>query len=82
MIIELLCLPLRLLINGIISLLPVFDTLTDTAIGVFDMLYTALQFFPTDVWILSLGSIVFWLTTRVIMAIAFFVLDIIVGIIP
>jgi len=82
MIIELLCLPLRLLINGIISLLPVFDTLTDTAIGIFDMLSTALQFFPTDVWILSLGSIVFWLTTRIIMAIAFFVLDIIVGIIP
>lgn len=82
MIFELFCTPLRLLINGIIALLPVFNTINDTVAGLLDMLSTALQFFPTDVWILSLGSIVFWLSTRLTMSIVFFVLDVIVGVIP
>lgn len=82
MIIQLLCTPLQFLVNGLIRLLPVFDTVNSTVSGLFDMLSVALQFFPADVWILALGSIVFWLTVRTALAIAFFVLDIIVGIIP
>ena len=82
MILKLLCAPLVLLINAIIGLLPVFETINSTVAGLIEMFSIALQFFPADVWILALGSIVFWLSIRVTFAIVFFILDIIVGVIP
>lgn len=82
MILKLLCAPLVLLINAIIGLLPVFETINSTVVGLIEMFSIALQFFPADVWLLALGSIVFWLSIRATFAIVFFILDIIVGVIP
>lgn len=59
-----LCTPLFAIITSLIALLPnsVFEN--QSVQGFVGMFATAFQFFPADVWILSLGSITFWLTVH------------------
>lgn len=77
MIISLLCAPLFLVVSGIISLLPnsIFESQSIT--GLVGMFSTAFQFFPSDVWILSLGSITFWITVHAIYGLINFILRLI-----
>ena len=77
MIIKLLCSPLFVLASTIISILP-FSNAQSNITSVFGMLSIAFQFFPTDVWVLAFGSIIFWLTVHVVVAVFHFV----TGVIP
>lgn len=78
MIIELICSPLWLISYTLIGLLPSswFST-GDTPSELFNMLYTAFQFFPSDVWALALGSITFWVTVHFSIALINVVLNLI-----
>ena len=61
MIIELICSPLWAIINIIIDVIPTnWLSIGDTPSELFSLLYTAFQFFPSDVWVIALGCFVFW----------------------
>lgn len=60
MLISLIFSPFVLLAEGIIGLLPTFEISSDIT-GFFSMFSTAINFFPSDVWIASLACIFFWL---------------------
>lgn len=78
MIISLICTPLFLIVSAIISVIPSeWLMIGDAPTTLFTMLYTAFQFFPTDVWILVLGSITFWITVHFIYGVINFVLRLI-----
>ena len=49
-----------LLLKSAIDLLPVFNNYGEAPQGLFTMLSISLQFFPSDVLIFALGSIIFW----------------------
>lgn len=61
MIIKLICSPFILMINGIIELIPASVFNTDNVTALLNMVDIGLNFFPADVWILILGSVVFGL---------------------
>lgn len=65
-----LCAPFFLIVTSIISLLPnsVFES--QSVAGFVGMFSTAFQFFPSDVWILSLSSITFWISVHCIFGLA------------
>lgn len=77
MIIEALCSPFILIIYGIVNLLP--ETLFQNydLTGLVGMFNTAFQFFPADVWLLSFGSITFWITVHCIFGLSRTVLGLI-----
>ena len=75
MIIELICAPLMLLLRGILSLLPVLTYLPNSLVSTVDLLLKAIQFFPNDVWIICIGSFVFWFTVHLIIGLIKFVLS-------
>lgn len=77
MIISLLCAPLFLIVSSIISLLPNSIFQNQSVTGLVGMFSTAFQFFPSDVWILSLGSITFWITLHAIYGLINFILRLI-----
>lgn len=77
MLISLICAPLFLMVSGLIAILPSFDTTSSGVTGMVGMLSTAFQFFPSDVWILTLGSITFWFTINLIWGIVRFILRLI-----
>lgn len=77
MIIKLLCSPLFVLASSIVSILPMSNAQSQIT-SVFGMLSIAFQFFPVDVWVLALGSIIFWITVHVVVAVFHFI----TGVIP
>lgn len=78
MIISLICTPLFFIVSSIISIIPSdWFFIGDTPTGLFEMLYTAFQFFPADVWVLTLGSILFWISVHFIYGIVNFILRLI-----
>ena len=60
MIVELWSIPFIILINGIISIMPTFDSLPSSFTDTISLLLKAMNFFPSDVWIMVIGNILFW----------------------
>ena len=77
MIIKLICSPFILMINGIIELLPILNFNTNSMVSLTNLIVTGMNFFPAEVWIMIIGSIIFWLTVHTIVGIYMFVLDLI-----
>lgn len=77
MIIKLLCAPFFALVFTIINLLPEMAFQNYDLTGLINMFNTAFQFFPVDVWILSLSSITFWLSVHCIFGLSRTVLGLI-----
>lgn len=77
MIIKLICSPFILMINGIIELLPILNFNTDSMVSLINLVVTGMNFFPAEVWIMVIGSIIFWLTVHIIVGIYMFILDLI-----
>ena len=77
MIIEMVCIPLLLFSKGFIGMLPVFDSLPNNIASTIDLILKAMQFFPSDVWIMVIGNIVFWITLQLIWAVVHFILRLI-----
>lgn len=78
MIIEAICMPFILIIKGIISLLPILTYIPTSIIDTTTLLIKAMQFFPTDVWIIVIGNIIFWTSVHLVIGLIKFI----VGFIP
>ena len=77
MIIKLICSPFILMINGLINLLPTLGVGVKYITDIAQMISIGLNFFPSDLWILVFGCIVFWFTVNTIFGIYMFILDLI-----
>ncbi len=77
MIIELICMPLLIFSKGIIGIIPVLTYIPTSIVNTTELLIKAMQFFPSDVWIMVIGNIVFWITVHLIWAIIQFILKLI-----
>lgn len=77
MIIELICTPLLLLINGIIAVIPVLSYIPSSISDTVALLVKGMQFFPFDVWVLCIGSFTFWITVHLIYGFINFILKLI-----
>lgn len=75
MIIKLICSPFFLLIDGIIGLMPVLTYIPTSIVDTINLLMKAMQFFPSDVWIMAIGNIVFWIVLHFIISLIKFVLS-------
>lgn len=74
MIIELVCMPFILLVNGVIYLLPILTYIPTSIVDTINMLIKAMQFFPIDVWIVAIGNIVFWTGVHLVVGLIKFIL--------
>jgi len=79
MIIKLLVLPFTVILNGAINLLPTVMFSTNGFVSLLDMIIKALQFFPSDVWLMFLGTITTWLLIHFLVGIVKFILGIFGG---
>lgn len=77
MIIKVICSPLILIVNGIIDMLPASVFNDSNVTSLLNMINTGLNFFPADVWVLILGSVVFWFVVHFAVGLYRFVLDLI-----
>lgn len=77
MIIELICTPLLLFAKGIITIIPILTYIPNSIVSTLDLLLKAMQFFPSDVWIMVIGNIVFWITLQLIWSTINFILRLI-----
>lgn len=77
MIIKLICSPFILMIKGIIELLPILNFNTDSIVSLINLIITGMNFFPAEVWIMIIGSIIFWLTVHIIVGIYMFIKNLI-----
>lgn len=77
MIIEMICSPFFYLINGIMALIPVVESIPDYIVDVLILLRKAMLFFPPDVWVMVIANVVFWLTLHFIVSLIKFVLGLI-----
>lgn len=75
MIIELICTPFVLMAKGLISLIPVLGLGVNSVTAVMNLILTGLNFFPVELWVMVIGSIVFWITLNISFNIGRFVLD-------
>lgn len=75
MIIKLICSPFFLLIDGVIKLIPVLTYIPTSIVDTISLLLKAMQFFPTDVWIMVISNIVFWITLHFIIALIKFIIS-------
>ena len=73
MIIQLICTPLILMAKGIINILPLLSLPANFTVSVVNLLMVGLNFFPIELWIMVIGSIVFWLTINFTIGIISFV---------
>ena len=77
MIIELMCMPLLLFAKVIIAAIPILTYIPNSIVSTLDLILKAMQFFPSDVWIIVIGNIVFWITLQLIWSIIHFILRLI-----
>ena len=49
----------------------------DSMVALVNLIITGMNFFPSEVWIMIIGSIVFWFTVNIIIGIYMFILDLI-----
>lgn len=75
MIIELICSPFILIAKGLISLIPVLGLGVNSVVSVLNLLMTGLNFFPVELWVMCIGSIVFWITVNLIFGLVKFVVS-------
>lgn len=75
MIIELICTPFILIAKGLISLIPVLGLGVNSIVSVMNLLLTGLNFFPVELWVMCIGSIVFWITINALLGIVKFVVS-------
>ncbi len=75
MIIKLICSPFFLLIDGVIALIPVLTYIPTSIVDTISLLIKAMQFFPTDVWIMVIGNIVFWVLLHFVISLIKFVVS-------
>ena len=54
MLLKLLCAPFLGIVYGFINLIPILKIPVERAAGLVSMISTALNFFPSDVWIMCL----------------------------
>lgn len=73
MIIELICAPFFLLAQGIVSLIPSFSEIPNNITDTVSLLVKAMQFFPSDVWAMIIGNIIFWTTVHLIVGLIKFI---------
>lgn len=73
MIVELICLPFILLANGVIALIPILTYIPTSIVDTLNMLLKAMQFFPSDVWLVALGNITFWISVHLIIGLIKFI---------
>lgn len=73
MIIQLICSPLILMSKGIINILPFLSLPINSIVAVINLLMVGLNFFPIEVWVMVIGSIVFWYTINFIVGLISFV---------
>ena len=73
MIVELLCAPFFLLAQGLINLMPVLTYIPTSVVDTVTLLLKAMQFFPTDVWVMCIGNIVFWTTVHLLIGLIKFI---------
>lgn len=73
MIIQLICSPLILMAKGIINILPFLSLPINSIVAVINLLMVGLNFFPIELWIMVIGSIVFWYTINFIVGLISFV---------
>lgn len=73
MIIELICTPLILIAKGIINILPFLSLPANSIVAVINLLMVGLNFFPIELWIMTIGSIVFWYSINFTVGIVSFV---------
>lgn len=77
MIIKLICAPFFLMVNGFINLLPILTYIPTSIVDTITLILKAMQFFPTDVWIMVIGNIVFWISLHFVISLFKFVLGLI-----
>ena len=77
MIVELLCSPFFFFINGITALIPALQSIPDYIVEVIVLIKKAMLFFPTDIWILVIGNILYWIVLHFIISLIKFVLGLI-----
>lgn len=75
MIIKLICSPFFLLVDGIIALIPVLTYIPTSIVDTISLLLKAMQFFPTDVWIMVISNIVFWILLHFVIALIKFIIS-------
>ena len=63
--------------NGLIALLPVLTYIPTSIVDTLSLLLKAMQFFPTDVWIMVIGNILFWVSLHFVVSLLKFVLSLI-----
>lgn len=69
--------PFIAMIKGIINLLPILGFKANSMVALVNLIITGMNFFPSEVWIMIIGSIVFWFTVNIIIGIYMFILDLI-----
>lgn len=74
MILEGICMPFIWIIEGLINMLPILTYLPTSIVDTISLLMKAMQFFPSDVWVMTLGNIVFWTTIHLIIGLVKFIL--------
>ena len=74
MIIELICSPFFLIAQGIISLIPVSESLAPSLVDTISLLIKAMSFFPADVWAFAIGNILFWVAIHLLIGLIKFIL--------
>lgn len=72
-IVELICGPLIFMAKGIINMLPILSLPINSLVAVINLLMVGLNFFPIELWIMVIGSIVFWFTINFIIGLISFV---------
>lgn len=75
MIIELICTPFILIAKGLINMIPILGLGVNSVVAVLNLLMTGLNFFPIELWVLCIGSIVFWITVNLIFGLVKFVVS-------
>lgn len=68
------CYPFILLAHGVIALLPVLTYIPNSVVSTINLLMKAMQFFPTDVWFMTIGNILFWVSVHLIVGLIKFIL--------
>lgn len=75
MIIQLICAPFILIAKGLISLIPVLGLGVNSIVSVMNLLLVGLNFFPVELWVMCIGSIVFWIVINTILGVVKFVVS-------
>ena len=80
MLVKLFLAPFIVIIDGFIDLLPILQLPAERSAGLFNMVVTSLNFFPSDCWLLVMGTITFWVSVHLITGLIHFICGFIPGV--